>query len=113
VAEPTEQDVLILNNIIENVANLTSGRLSDAPECLKGIIKSNKYERSGIIEILGFSGILRVPDYPNYLKEYTPVHRRRHSSYSKSDWSFPADIWLPEYGVDVEAIQFWFGEYLR
>ena len=110
--EPTFEDKTILISIIETISNLKSGKLSDAPNSLKKILKSNKDERNNIIEILGYCGILNIPDYPELNKIYIPVHKRRHSSYSKSDWSFPADIWLPEYGVNSDNIKFWFNDYI-
>ncbi|MEN8251804.1 MAG: hypothetical protein ABFS32_22985 [Bacteroidota bacterium] len=112
IPEPTEQDILILKSLLERVSDLQSGKLSDAPESIKGLLKSNKNERNGIIEILGYCGILNVPDYQELNKKYTPVYLRRHSSYSRSDWSFPADIWLPEYGVNSDNIKFWFSKYI-
>lgn len=112
ILEPTEQDILILKSLLQRISELQAGKLSDAPNSLNGILKGNKNERNGLIEILGYCGILNVPDYPELNKKYTPVYLRKHSSYSRSDWSFPADIWLPEYGVNSDNIKFWFNEYI-
>ncbi|MDR7091913.1 hypothetical protein [Cellvibrio fibrivorans] len=108
----TDFDVKIIENILDSLAGLTEGKLSDAEKAIKNSIKGNKNERAQIITTMGYCGILNVPDYESLYKSYTPCSEREYSAYSKSDWPFPADLWLPKYGLNQDAIQFWFGEYL-
>lgn len=109
----TDRDVAILKEIIQAVGDLKDGRLSDAERALKGKLNANQNERRGIIATLGFCGVLFHPDYPNVYCHYVPYHSRRCSSYAKSDWPFPSDVWLPEYGLNQEAISYWFGSVMN
>lgn len=110
--KPTDFDVEIINNILNSLIGLAEGKLSDAEKAIKGSIKGSKNERERIIATMGYCGILDVPDYKSFYDSYTPCSAREHSAYAKSDWPFPADLWLPKYGLNQDAIQFWFGEYI-
>jgi len=112
VEEPSMEAINIFRSVIIELRNLTVNRLSAAPAALAPLLKSNKNEREGIVSILGYCGILKVPNYLPLYKQYTVASEREHSSYSKSDWPFPADLWRPEYGLNEEAIRFWFNDYI-
>jgi hypothetical protein len=102
----------ILINILNCLSSAKLKKLSDAEKSLKSIVKGNKNEREGIISILGYCGILNVPGFTPFFKDYTNFDERAHSSYAKSDWPFPADLWLPQYGLNSEAIDYWFNGYV-
>lgn len=110
--KPTQSDVEILKSIIASLSGLKSNSISDAEKALKNSLQGNKNERVNIIATMGYCGILNIPSYESFYKSYIPVRERVRSSYSKSDWPFPADLWRPIYGLDQEAIQYWFGEYI-
>lgn len=112
VPKPTKSDVEILKSIIASLAALTSNKISDAEKAIKNSMQGNKNERVNIIATMGYCGILNIPNYEPFYKSYISVSERAHSNYSKSDWPFPADLWLPVYGLNQEAIQYWFGAYI-
>jgi hypothetical protein len=109
--EPTEVGLDILREVFNALRGLKSGRLSQAPAALGKCLKGNKNEREAIVSTLGYCGILKVPGYQPFYRKYIHSDQRKHSSYSKSDWPFPADLWRPEYGLDEESIDYWFGAY--
>lgn len=112
IQQPSSTSIGILNSILSSLKDLESPRLSAAPKALSKLLKANDDERVGIISTLGYCGILKLPNYPPLYEKYTRASDRDRSSYSKSDWSFPADLWRPEYGLDENAISFWFGDYV-
>lgn len=109
---PSDEDITILRNIIDALKNIDGDRISDAEKVLKGVIKSNKNERVGLISTLGYCGILHLPEYKSFHDSYIPYNERAYSSYSKSDWPFPADLWRPNYGLDDSSIEYWFGKHM-
>ncbi len=110
--KPTTEDIAVFKKIIEALRNIDGDRISDAENALKGAIKSNKNERVGIISTLGYCGILHIPGYESFHNSYIPYHERSYSSYAKSDWPFPADLWRPSYGLNDSSIEYWFGKHL-
>ncbi|WP_196140634.1 hypothetical protein [Aliikangiella sp. G2MR2-5] len=112
IQEPSSEDIELLKGILGSLESLVEGKLSDAEKSFKSIIKSNKNERVGIISALGYCGILEVPDYPSFHQKYIPFFERRYSSNSRSDWPFPADLWVPSLGLNKESISYWFGKYI-
>lgn len=109
--KPGQEDIKLLAQILESLSELKSAKLSDVEKHLK-FIKSNKSEREAIVAALGYCGILHVPGYPCFYEEYILSEQREYSNYARSDWPFPADLWLPEFGVNDRSINFWFADYL-
>lgn len=112
VRSPTPNDIELLRDIFDSLKDIGSNKLSDAQKALS-FLKSNKNEREGIVSTLGYCGILSIPNIKPFHEHYTTGSEREHSTYAKSDWPFPADLWKPEYGFNAESIDYWFGDYLR
>ena len=101
IAEPTETDITIFRAILRAVNSCKTGdfpsvlrdKLKDIPE-----LKSNKNERSVIIEILACIGVLN------------PMSYNRPTS-SKHDWTF-VEYWRGEDGYDSAVVEKYFGKYL-
>lgn len=101
ITEPTETDIKIFKEILKMVNSCETGdfpsvlrdKLKDIPD-----LKSNKGERSVIIEILACIGILNPASY------------NRPTS-SKHDWTF-VEYWRGEDGYDTEVVEKYFGKYL-
>lgn len=112
IEEPTKEDVDILNGIFIALSQISSNTLSGADKALKAVLRGNKNEREGIVAALGYCGVLKIPDYNPMHQRYIPFHDRKHSNYSKSDWPFPSDLWRPDFGLDQESINYWFGPHI-
>ena len=73
--------------------------------------KSNVEERRLLLETLGYCGVLCSLEHTSPYSHYVRLNnapRTRHSS----DWNYPADFWKGRDGVNIEALNFWFGDYL-
>jgi hypothetical protein len=111
--EPINDDYRIFKNIIDVINNAEE---DDGPSKIQkeiGKIKgftSNKYQRAGLLETLGFCSILETSRHKGFLYEYinlASAPRFRHSS----DWLYPVDWWKGKDGINQEAFMFWFGDY--
>ncbi|RGB62057.1 MULTISPECIES: hypothetical protein [Erysipelotrichaceae] len=101
IPEPTDADIHILKDILKiimsSAANDHPGilcdRLKDIPD-----FKSNKNERSTLVEILACIGVLKPQSYERKIQ-------------GKNDWTF-VEYWRGEDGCDQVAVNEYFGEYL-
>ena len=101
ITEPTEADITIFKAILSAVSSCKTGdfpsilrdKLKDIPE-----LKSNKAERSVIIEILACIGVLNPMSYNR------PIA-------GKNDWTF-VEYWRGEDGYDSAVVEKYFGKYL-
>lgn len=75
----------------------------------KGInIKKN--EIKGLLETLGYAGILETSQHKGYIDQFHPSAFRPSKSH-KSDWAYPIDFWTGEDGINLHTMKFWFSEY--
>ncbi len=94
ITEPTETDISIFKGILSAASTCKSGdfpsglrdKLKDIPE-----LKSNKDERTVILEILACIGGLKPMSYDKAAK-------------GKHDWTF-VEYWRGEDGYDTEAVE--------
>jgi hypothetical protein len=101
IPEPTETDIEILKSILSAIASCNPGdypsslrdKLNDVPN-----LKSNKDERSIIIEILACIEVLKPMSYDR-------------KTASKHDWTY-AEFWRGEDGYNTEIVEKYFGKYL-
>lgn len=101
IPEPNETDIAIFKNILNTASTCNPG---DFPgvlrDKLKNIpaLKSNKNERTIIIEILACIGVLSPNSY-------------NRATSSKHDWTF-AEYWRGEDRYDADVAEKYFGKYL-
>ena len=101
ITEPTETDIMIFKDILCAVRSCKTGdfpsvlrdKLKDIPE-----FKSNKSERSVILEILACIGVLKPKSYDR-------------ATSSKHDWNF-VEYWRGGDGYDTEVVEKYFRKYL-
>lgn len=101
IPEPTDMDRQILKDILKVIMSSAVGDYpSTLCERLKEIpkFKSNKNERSTLIEILACIGVLKPQSYERKIQ-------------GKNDWTF-VEYWRGEDGYDQEVVDEYFGEYL-
>ena len=102
IPEPTDADIEIFKSILKAINSCKQGDYPSAlRDKLKEIshLKSNKNERSVIIEILACIGVLKPMSYDR------PVA-------GKHDWTY-ATYWRGEDGYNKEIVETYFGEYLN
>jgi hypothetical protein len=118
IAEPappaSRTDEQILASILEAVEAMPVGaRLADLVKAIAPIVPGNNAQRRTVIEIFGYAGVLRIPDYPGFFRSFTPVIQRKETPWSKDDWPYPVRWWRGGNGIDQEAVTFWFGNIAR
>jgi hypothetical protein len=109
ISPPTDADLAAFHDIvraIEAVPPTTSA--SRLQGKLLGILPSNKAERETLINILGYMGILRVPDHPGFRDAFVPFDRRELPPQRFVDLGYPACWWKGRFGIDKEALRSWF-----
>jgi hypothetical protein len=110
---PTPEDIRIFRDILSTVESaprhVTSG---DLQKCLAGILKSNKAERDVLVAILGFCGILEAPDHPGFSRAFIPVGERSLPRRRSIDMPYPACWWTRDEGINLEAVDGYFGHVL-
>ncbi|KPW39980.1 hypothetical protein ALQ50_00255 [Pseudomonas coronafaciens pv. coronafaciens] len=75
-------------------------------------IKISKEESRGLLDLLGHIGVLESPEHKGFIESFKNLGHVPRKSRS-TDWSYPVDFWKGEYGVNEEAVIFWFGDYLK
>lgn len=100
IPDPTQDDCMILKNILDVIASSNSGDYPSVLEQrLKDVLPSNKDERQILIEILACIGILE-PKLNN-----RPVR-------GKSDWVY-VTFWRGEDKYNTDIVNQYFGAYLN
>lgn len=110
---PTEDDHDRLRRLLDAVRALpATARLVELSGVGKGIIPSNKRERTVLLETLGYAGILCPTGLPNYTDEFVPCHvadTTYPAGVPKSDWAYPARCWTGAAGVNEALVTRYFG----
>lgn len=111
-SSPQEVDIGIFHKIIACLKH-SSGSIRIVQRELKNIpnFKSNVEERRLLLETLGYCGVLCPLEHPSPYSHYVRLNNALRTSHS-SDWNYPADFWKGRDGVNLEALNFWFGDYL-
>jgi hypothetical protein len=78
---------------------------------LKGLEITSEQAR-GLVDLLGHIGVLESPEHKGFIYEFKNIGLMPKKSRS-SDWSYPVDFWRGEYGINENAVEFWFGAHLR
>lgn len=83
--------------------------LSKKLKKIKFLILNDEKSRA-LVDLLGYIGILQPCSHPSHVKQFISgiSPRKSHSS----DWSYPIDFWTGKDGINKEALEFWFGEFL-
>jgi hypothetical protein len=90
-------------------------------DTMKKLAKENTLASAGLtantelfferfLEILGFCGVLDSEGHRGYLFGEVLAFPPRVNWVS--DWYYPADFWKGEYGINKEALSYWFGDFI-
>ncbi len=109
--QPINEDYKILRSIIEIASNCDSGATPGKLEKAIDIFPSNKAERTVLIEILGYCGILSDYTHKSYYDKYVHLEEReRRMIDERNDWTYPVYWWRGKYGVNREVLRYYFDE---
>ncbi|MBK7201035.1 hypothetical protein [Candidatus Amarolinea dominans] len=106
---PNQEDIQIFHRIIAAITtaplHMTSATLQSQ---FATALKSNKAERERIIAMMGFCGILRTPDHPDFSNSFVHVTQRALPQRRFVDMSYPACWWHGADGIDQERLMEYF-----
>jgi hypothetical protein len=113
---PSEDAVASLRKMLEALRSLPkTAQLSELNRSLQGVVKSNKYERMYLLEILGYAGILCPQDQQHYTSgfvTYDEANIRQPAQYFKREWDYPVRFWTGADGVNETMVTHYFGHLL-
>ena len=116
VDEPTETDSQILSTIFDSIRSLPeSAQLTELNKSIQGKFKSNKHQRTIMLETFGYAGILKPKGQKNYKDDfltYEFVNSQQPSEYYKREWDYPTRYWTGQDGIDEENLNYYFAQYL-
>lgn len=107
-----------VNILLEILKVLRISSPQDTPSIVEGKIRAlpgvvmTKEESRGLLDLLGQIGVLESPEHKGFIHEYKNIGVMPRKTRS-SDWSYPVDFWKGEHGVNEDAVEFWFGCYVK
>lgn len=107
---PSAEDRRSFRSLLECVDTMPTGaKLADLVSAMKPFVSGGTAQSRIVIGVLGFTGVLRIPDRSGFFREFTPCTQREHTPWHKDDWPYPVRWWRGGHGVDEEAVTYWFG----
>ena len=105
----SESDWKTLANIFDAIRALpdTAG-LKELNASLSGLVSGNKFDRQGILETLGYCGILTARSRPIVCNTWFRPDVELPPHFFKKEWCYPTCWWTGEEGLNQAAIDFWF-----
>jgi hypothetical protein len=114
--KPNSDDIDLFRQIIKTIRSLKSNekRCSEIlNQSLSRVVKSNQAERRVLIEILGYCGILKSQSYPSFFEGFVHYDNRPLPPVNTTDWTYPVCWWRGTDGINEEALEYYFGDYIR
>lgn len=111
---PSESDADLFRRVIQGVLEVGA---SAKPKDLISVIRKqfkkapNAERIRQIIDSLGALSILESEKHKGFYQEYTNLGLAPSKSRS-SDWAYPVDWWTGANGVNENAVNFWFGNFI-
>jgi hypothetical protein len=111
--QPSPTDIQIFRDLVRVLEQLPSGISGAALQGrLATVFKSNKGERDSLVAILGYCGVLSIPDHSGFAEEFVPAKQRALPHYHFVDMPYPACWWRSEHGIDRARLNEYFGHIL-
>ena len=107
--DPTTEDWKCLELILRTPSLLApEAKAADLANAIKDILRSNKYERMTLVQILGYAGVLEAPGHPSFFDTFVPPSERDLPPQRFADWGYPIIWWRARDGSRPDAVEFWF-----
>lgn len=108
--EPTVEDRALLAGVLDAAAGLPPpGKLAGLVDAVTPIVPGNRDQRRAVVSMLGYAGILAPVGYPSHFLSFVPFSGRAETPWYKDDWPYPVCWWRGEAGLNLEAVELWFG----
>jgi hypothetical protein len=110
-AEASTTDFELMRKIVEIVEQADAkARPRDLVKKLGEILSSNQYERTILLQILGYCGILQPKDRTGYFEEFSnwAYSSNVQNLPARSDWNYPVCWWRGADGLNRKALNYYF-----
>lgn len=106
--EPRAEDLRIMTELLRCIMAVPEDATAPKLRQLIGRpLPSNGPERDVLVQILGYCGILRVPDHPGHFERFVPERDRDLPPHRFCGMGYPVAWWRGEFGLDREALAWW------
>ncbi len=106
---PTEADVDIFRNILRAIESVPPATTAPKLEkALGGLVPSNKAERDILVGILGYAGVLTIPEHGGFLDGFVRSDERHLPPHHFVELGYPACWWKGRHGINDAALRIWF-----
>lgn len=116
VGVPGSDDRELLQRIFNAIRSLPqSAQLGELGASLQGIIKSNKHERTILLETFGYAGILCPGNQRSYSNGFVPydfASLNQPRQFYKREWAYPIRFWTGADGLNEAALINYFDGFL-
>ena len=116
VDEPTQDSIDCLARLLDALRTLPAdAQLTQLQKSIGKAIKSNKHERTILLETFGYAGILCPKTKKHYGKQYVTYDEAESDQpkeFSKRDWAYPVRFWTGRDGLNEKLVNSYFGEFL-
>jgi hypothetical protein len=106
---PTEADLTIFLRIVRTIESVPPE--TTAPQLekfLRHLLPSNKAERDILVNILGYTGVLTIPEHAGFLNGFVRWDERQLPPNRFVDMGYPACWWRGHHGINDAAVRVWF-----
>jgi hypothetical protein len=111
-----DDDRAVLRRLLDALRALPgAAQLTDLHHAVAPVVRSNQLERTALLEVLGFAGVLLPAGHDAHADgwvTYDDANTRQPANRNKLEWSYPVRFWQGADGVDESHVQRWFGRYL-
>lgn len=110
---PNDEDIEIINKLITIIKEADK---TDTPSKLikkikiKGF-KTNEEQKKVFLDTLGYCGILETRLHQGFRNKFTNLNVAPRNN-RNSDFHYPVDWWTAKDGINTEAMNYWFGDYV-
>jgi len=107
--EATVKDHEVLRSILGVASSLAEKAwCSELEKAIAGLFPSSKSERSTLLQILSYAGIIAPRNRPGYFRDWPPLAKREDRPVSNIDWTYPIMWWQGRDRVNYDAVDYYF-----
>lgn len=116
VDEPTQDSIDRLGRLLDSLRALPAdAQLSQLEKSISKSIKSNKLERTILLETFGYAGILCPKSKKHYSNVFVTADESnadQPKEYYKREWKYPVRFWTGQDGVNEKLVTLYFRDFL-
>lgn len=105
--KPTKKDVLLFQDLIRQIEDVPETATAEhLPNLISDRIESDRVRLLILIDILGYTGIVRVENHSGFFNRYVTAGERMR--YNHDYLNYPSFLWKGCDGINREALDYFF-----